>query len=87
MLNPSVSTEPEKSLVEEIRKVALENAEPDSYLRTLLTIMRAIDDMFVLWDPLLRRHFSKEEYKMAKERIKTLVGQGKDRSDKYEVVW
>lgn len=57
--------------------MALENVTPDSYIRALLLIMRAVDDFFMLSDPLLKRHFSKEEYKPAKERIKSLVGLGK----------
>lgn len=60
-------------MVKEIRQVALENVSPDAYIRALLLIMRAVDDFYVLSDPLLRRHFSKEEYKPAKERIKDLV--------------
>lgn len=64
-------------MVKEIRQVALENVSPDAYIRALLLIMRAVDDFYVLSDPLLRRHFSKEEYKPAKERIKDLVGLGK----------
>ena len=79
-------TEPEENLVKEIRQVALENASPDAYIRSLLLIMRAVDDFHVLSDPLLRRHFSKEEYKPAKERIKALVGLGKKKDAKYEHV-
>ena len=32
--------------------------------------MRAVDNFYLLPDPLLRRHFSKEEYKLVKEIIK-----------------
>ena len=70
-------SEPEATLVKEIRQVALENATPDAYIRALLLIMRCVDNFFVLSDPLLKRHFSKDEYKPAKERIKSLVGLGK----------
>ena len=73
-------------MVKEIRQVAVDNAPPDAYIRALLLIMRAVDDFFMLSDPLLRRHFSKEEYKPAKERIKALVGLGKKKGDKYEYV-
>lgn len=68
-------------MVKEIRQVALENVSPDAYIRALLLIMRAVDNFYVLSDPLLRRHFSKEEYKLAKERIKDLVGLGKKKGD------
>ena len=78
--------EPEAALVKEIRQVALDNATPDAYIRALLLIMRAVDDFYVLSDPLLRRHFSKDEYKPAKERIKALVGLGKKKDVKYEHV-
>ena len=66
--------------------MAVDNAPPDAYIRALLLIMRAVDDFFVLSDPLLRRHFSKEEYKPAKERIKALVGLGKKKGEKDEYV-
>ena len=62
--------------------MAMENAPPDAYIRALLLIMRAVDDFFMLSDPPLQRHFSKEEYKPAKERIKTLVGLGKEKGEK-----
>lgn len=74
---PTLNPEPEAALVKEIRQVALENATPDAYIRALLLIMRCVDNFFMLSDPLLRRHFSKDEYKSAKERIKSLVGLGK----------
>lgn len=69
-------------MVKEIRQVALEKyVSPDAYIRALLLIMRAVDNFYLLSDPLLRRHFSKEEYKLAKERIKDLVGLGKKKGD------
>lgn len=81
MKYPTIQPEKEAALVKEIRQVALENVSPDAYIRALLLIMRAVDNFYVLSDPLLRRHFSKEEYKLAKERIKDLVGLGKKKGD------
>ena len=70
----------------QIRKIALDGAEPDSFVWVLLVLMRAADDFYVLHDPFLKRHFSKEEYKCAKERIKQLVGVDKEGSAKYEAL-
>ena len=73
--------------MDQIRKIALENAEPDSYMQSLLTLMRAADDLHCFMDPLLKRHFSSEEYDKAKKRIKALVGLGKKGPENYEAMW
>ena len=74
-------SEPEQNLIKEIQKIVLEGAEPDSFMRALLTMMRAVDNLHVFWDPLLKKCFPKEQYAMAKERIKSLVGVKKDKKD------
>ncbi|KAK3751300.1 hypothetical protein QZH41_018027, partial [Actinostola sp. cb2023] len=70
----------------QIRAVALDGAEPSSYIRALLTLARSSDNLLCLQDPVLKKHFSKEEYDKAKERINALVGIGKSKEDKYEAV-
>lgn len=83
---PTLNPEPEQRLVKEIREIALDYAEPNSYMRILLSLLRSVDGMHVLKDPLLKRHFTKEEYKGAKERIKHLASRNKEGSAKYEAL-
>ena len=64
---------PKRELSREIRKIALEGATPDSYMRTLLTVVRVVDSYYSLDDPFLERYFKKEEYKEAKATIKQVV--------------
>ena len=64
---------PKRELSREIRKIALEGAKPDSYMRTLLTVLRVVDNYYSFDDPFLERYFKKEEYKEAKAKIKQLV--------------
>ena len=66
-------SEHKKQLSLEIRKIALEGAKPDPYMRTLLTILRAVDNLHYFDDPFLQRHFKSEEYKAAKAKIKEVV--------------
>jgi len=42
-------------------------------MRTLLTVLRVVDNDYSFVDPFLERHFKKEEYKEAKAKIKQLV--------------
>lgn len=70
---PTKNPEPKKTLSCEIRKIALEGAKPDSYMRTLLTILRAVDNFYSFEDPFLERHFTSKEYKGAKATIKKVV--------------
>lgn len=70
---PLKNAAPKRELSREIRKVALEGAKPDSYMRTLLTVLRVVDNYYSFDDPLLERYFKKEEYKEAKAEIKQLV--------------
>ena len=73
-------------MVREIRKVALDEAEPDSYMRSLLCLMRAADNILWFADLLLKRHFSKDEYKLAKARIKRLAALNVDGPAKYQAI-
>ena len=42
-------------------------------MRTLLTILRAVDNFYSFEDPFLERYFSSKEYKGAKATIKKVV--------------
>lgn len=42
-------------------------------MRTLLTVVRAVDNYYSLDDPFLEHYFNKEEYKEAKATIKQVV--------------
>lgn len=42
-------------------------------MRTLLTVLRVVDNYYSFDDPLLEPYFKKEEYKEAKAKIKQLV--------------
>lgn len=71
----SLFSEVKKELLQDIRAVALEGAQPSSYIRALLTIARTADNLACLnFDPVLKKHFSKQEYGKAKETIDGLVG-------------
>ncbi|KAL9980439.1 hypothetical protein ACROYT_G009031 [Oculina patagonica] len=70
---PTKNPEPRKSLSCEIRKIALEETKPDCYMRTLLTVLRAVDNFYSFDDPFLERHFTSKEYKGAKATIKKVV--------------
>ena len=71
--NIYIISAPKRELSREIRKIALEGATPDSYMRTLLTVVRVVDNYYSLDDPFLGRYFKKEEYKEAKATIKQVV--------------
>ncbi|XP_031559193.1 uncharacterized protein LOC116295502 [Actinia tenebrosa] len=83
---PTVKPGVEENLVRDIRAVALDGVQPSSYIRALLTLARAADDLLCLSDPVLKKHFSKGEYDKAKERIIALVGIDKKSKEKYEAV-
>ena len=46
--------------------------EPDSFMESLLVLCRESDKIFVLNDPILKKHFTKEEYKIAKTNLDRL---------------
>ena len=64
----------------------LDDVEPSSYIRVLLVLARCSDNLMVLQDPVLKKHFSKEEYGKAKEKINVLVGIDKSKEEKYQAV-
>ena len=66
-------SEPKKELSREIRKIALDGVKPDPYMRTLMTVLRSVDNFYSFEDPFLARHFSSKEYKAAKAAIKQIV--------------
>nr|XP_058945579.1 uncharacterized protein LOC131773654 [Pocillopora verrucosa] len=71
---PTVNKGPEESLEKQIREVVLQDMKPSSYIRVLLVLARHADNLMCLEDPVLKKHFSKEEYGKAKEKINQLVG-------------
>ncbi|KAK3753271.1 hypothetical protein QZH41_015218 [Actinostola sp. cb2023] len=83
---PTVRPGIEENLVKLIRAVALDGQEPSSYIRALLTLTRTADNLLCSVDPVLQKHFSKEEYVNAKKRINALVGLGKKGKGKYQAV-
>jgi len=70
---PTKNPEPKDELSREIRRIALEGAKPDPYMRTLLTVLRAVDNFYSFFDPFVERHFTSKEYKAAKATIKEVV--------------
>ncbi|KAL9976473.1 hypothetical protein ACROYT_G013780 [Oculina patagonica] len=70
---PTVDSEPQRKLLDEIRKVVLLSQPADGYIWTLLKLMYEADCCMGKKSPLLSRCFSPEEFLAAKETIKTLV--------------
>ena len=42
-------------------------------MRTLLTVLRAVDNFYSFFDPFVERHFTSKEYKATKATIKEVV--------------
>ena len=63
----------ETALDTEMKQVSLKECKPDSFMLALLTLSRTADHLFTFIDPILRKHFTKDEYKVAKENIKVIV--------------
>ena len=63
----------EEVLDAEMKQVSLKECKPDSFMLSLLTLSRTADNFFSFVDPILEKHFTKEEYKIAKENIKVIV--------------
>ncbi|XP_065064196.1 uncharacterized protein LOC135690534 [Rhopilema esculentum] len=63
----------ETALDAEMKQVSLKECKPDSFMLSLLTLSRTADNLFTFVDPILRKHFTKDEYKVAKENIKVIV--------------
>ena len=57
----------------EMKQVSLKECKPDSFMLSLLTLSRTADTFFSFVDPILQKHFTKDEYKVAKENIKVIV--------------
>ena len=57
----------------EMKQVSLKECKPDSFMLSLLTLSRTADNLFSFVDPILRKHFTKDEYKIGKENIKVIV--------------
>ena len=70
---PTKDSGPEQELDKELKLVSLKEMKPDSYMLSLLTLSRTADNFFSFVDPILEKHFTKQEYKIAKENIKVIV--------------
>jgi len=70
---PTKDTSFSEVLDAEMKRVSLKECKPDSFMLSLLTLSRTADNLFSFVDPILRKHFSKDEYKIAKENIKVIV--------------
>lgn len=70
---PTLDASLENSLDQEMKQVSLKECKPDSFMLSLLTLSRTADHSFTFVDPILKKHFTKEEYKIAKENIKVIV--------------
>ena len=70
---PTKDASYEEVLDAEMKQVSLKECKPDSFMLSLLTLSRTADNLFSFVDPILRKHFTKEEYKIAKENIKVIV--------------
>eukprot|EP00794_Sanderia_malayensis_P019934 gene19934-21886_t len=70
---PTLDASYEEALDAEMKQVSLKECKPDSFMLSLLTLSRTADNFFSFVDPILKKHFTKEEYKIAKENIKVIV--------------
>lgn len=70
---PTKDSSFENILDAEMKQVALKECKPDSFMLSLLTLSRTADNFFSFVDPILQKHFTKDEYKIAKENIKVIV--------------
>ena len=70
---PTVNMAPVQCLEMMLKNISLKEKRPDSYMLALITLSRTADNYYSYIDPFLERHFSKREYKVAKENIKTIV--------------
>ena len=64
---------PQDALVSEIQMIALAGHATDGFTWTLLKLARFADSIYLGGAPILKHHFSKEEYCDAKKRIQELV--------------
>eukprot|EP00794_Sanderia_malayensis_P019070 gene19070-20985_t len=70
---PTTNPQPERDLVQEIRDVAITDTRPDSYILALLALCRDADNIFLISDPILKKHFEPDEYQESKKKIDKLI--------------
>ncbi|XP_065064186.1 uncharacterized protein LOC135690524 [Rhopilema esculentum] len=70
---PTKDSSFEEVIEAEMKQVSLKECKPDSFMLSLLTLSRTADMFFSFVDPVLQKHFTKDEYKVAKENIKVIV--------------
>lgn len=71
--HPLVNIGPVQELQRELKGVALKERRPDSFMLALITMSLAAEDYYSFVDPILESHFTKKEYRVAKENIKMIV--------------
>ena len=64
---------PQNKLAKEVKMVALSGYAIDGFTWTLLKLARFADSLNVGGAPILKHHFSKEEYTDAKKKIEELI--------------
>ena len=64
---------PPDALINEIRMISLAGHATDGFTWSLLKLARFADSLYLGGAPMLKHHFSKEEYRDAKKRIEELV--------------
>ena len=70
---PAIDGAPLEALQKELKDVSLHDKTADSYMTAILTLTRVCDRFFNFQDPILQKHFAKEEYAYAKSNIKKII--------------
>lgn len=84
---PTVKPGVEDSLRDQIRSVVLDDAEPNSYIHSLLLISRISDRLHLVSEPVLKKCFSKDEYGRAKDKLDAMLDSIKaEGSAKYKKI-
>ena len=60
-------------MVLEIRGITLRDDAPDGFMKALLPLLRFADKLHDSGDPLLGRHFNKDEYGKARPRLDEIL--------------
>ena len=68
----------QNKLAKEVKMIALSGYAIDGFTWTLLKLARFADSLNIGGAPILKHHFSKEEYTDAKKKIKELIGTKKE---------
>ena len=71
--HPTLNIGPLQELEGELKAVGLKERRPDSYMLALLTLSLTAQNYYSFVDPILEKHFTRKEYRVAKENIKTIV--------------